>query len=1179
MPRSLKITCIVIAVIFGLLLSSILIVPWQVKKQGSRWIAENTNRTLTIKEASFNPFTLTLELNGTTLTEQNSNNPFVSFNRLTLSGSVESLVKQALVLDRVELDQPYINIEFQGNQKFNFSDFTQLGGEPKTSDDKAGNPLYFSLNNIIISNGQIKFTDLTMETQPQHQIQALSLSIPSLGNIPSAVEHYVQPVLSMQLNGAHVHAEGKSKPFHDSLETNISLSLDDIDLAYYAERSPIPLPLQIQQGHLDGEITLSYRLVAREKPQFLIGGKLDILDLELQELNGQKILQLPSLALNLDSGNPFTKEFNLASLDIDKPQFYIYRDRSGEWIHQRLISAQKIEQVKEKREKEGPLLHLNIQKMALHDGKIHFQDDYVPTQFNEEISAINIDLNNVSTYPNQKTNLSLALKTDRNTTVTATGAVGIYPLTAELSVETDNLPLKPYFTYMEQFLTKPIEGTLSLSTEVHYGEDGNLLLQQSQLELKDLAVPFGGKDHFTLSDFNMSDIAFNLQHRQIDLGTIKLSGGDLRVTKLANGSFTPLQLIKQQPAATQKEGGPKKQPDSPWNVQAESIDLQKIKLLLTDASLPKKPQINISDLSLHAENVSYPDTQKSPFTVAIKTGKKGLIKARGTLAHTPLRIQAQTDIRALPLKMFNGFVPENMNLRLKDGQFFSSLSINIKQLSDKFAGDFSGKLYVNNFDLRDPIGDGELLTWETLNIDGIKGKLSPLAINIDSIVLSDYQTNIQITKDGRVNLTSLTVDKDSTTESHQQPSEPSENTNSSATPLDINIKTLTLQGGTVSFVDRHLSKTFSTTMYKLGGRITGLASAEAMQADVDLRGQLENNSPMTINGKVNPLSKDLFADLTLSFKNIDLTPLTPYSGTYVGYAIDKGKLYLDLHYSIEHRKITATNKVMIDQLTFGDTIESDQATSLPVTFAVALLQDTNNEIHLDIPVYGDLDDPDFSVGGVVLTVIKNLLVKAATSPFSLIGSMMGGDENFSEITFTKGLATIDPEQLKKLETLANILAKRPALTLEISGFVDRDNDPEAYRKEQLRQMLVDAKWRQLKSDGEAPDSKSKVTISDEEYPDILWTVYKEAEFPRPRNFIGMLKKLPPEEQEKLLLSQIKMEEEQLEGLAKARARAVRKALIATDETIKSRLFLKKTDIYKAPEKGPASRVEFNISSK
>ena len=293
-----------------------------------------------------------------------------------------------------------------------------------------------------------------------------------------------------------------------------------------------------------------------------------------------------------------------------------------------------------------------------------------------------------------------------------------------------------------------------------------------------------------------------------------------------------------------------------------------------------------------------------------------------------------------------------------------------------------------------------------------------------------------------------------------------------------------------------------------------------MQADVDLRGQLENHSPLSITGKLNPLSRDLFADLTLSFKDIDLTPMSPYSGTYVGYIIAKGKLNLDLDYHIEHQQIDADNRVMIDQFTFGDRVESDKATSLPVGLAIALLKDKNDEIHLDIPISGNLNDPKFSIAGAVWTIVRNLLVKAATSPFALLSALGGGDQDFSSVDFANGVVTLDDKQLEKLQSLAKMLSDRPGLTLEITGFADADNDPEAYRQAQLQRMISQAKFAELADEGKTPESISDVTVSAEEYPDYLLQVYKDAEFPRPRNVIGMLKDLPDEEMEKLLLANI-----------------------------------------------------------
>ncbi|MEA3544418.1 MAG: DUF748 domain-containing protein, partial [Thermodesulfobacteriota bacterium] len=691
---------------------------------------------------------------------------------------------------------------------------------------------------------------------------------------------------------------------------------------------------------------------------------------------------------------------------------------------------------------------------------------------------------------------------------------------------------------------------------------------------------------FALANFSITNSSFDLHRQDISLGTIELNGGRIKATRFADGNLSPLEQLRKQPTTDDTATIANSEADKPWKIRAERVDLQKFALELTDFSLAKTPHINIPDFNLQVENLSYPEAGKSPFSLAVQVGKKGSISADGTLIHTPLQLRAQTDIKAFPLTFFNNFVPEGVRINLKSGHFFSNLEVNLNREADKFTGHFSGELHISDFDLRDPISAGGLLIWKDLNLDGITGELAPLSLHIKDIVLSDYLANILITPTGQVNLTSITAPA-TETDGQGRASMPSRTEETVATgkttaaepPLDISIDTLTLQGGTVAFIDRHLTSTFSTTMYELGGRVTGLASAEEMQADVDLRGQLENHSPLTISGKINPLSRDLFADLTLSFKEIDLTPMTPYSGTYLGYVIDKGKLHLDLNYHIEQQQIQAKNRVMIDQLTLGDTVASNKATSLPVAFAIALLQDNNGEIHLDIPISGDLNDPDFSVGGIIFTVLKNLLVKAATSPFSLLTSMLGGDEDFSNISFASGLTTIDTAQLVKLESLAEMLAKRPALTLEISGFSDKEQDPGGYRKVRLQQMLVAAKLWKMEEDDATVTEKAGMVIDNEEYPDILLTVYKEAEFPRPRNTIGVLKKLPATEMEKLLLANIMVDEKQLQELAKTRAMTVRDALVTTNETIKSRLFLKKTDIYQPPKNGAASRVEFNISSR
>lgn len=1186
MTRWKKISLISVGTILGILLLSMLVVPWQIKKQGSAWFTENTNRTLSIEKAFFNPFTLTVEITGLKLTEQESEQPFVSFDRLILSGSVRSIIDQAIILDRVELDNPFVNIELLGKQEFNFSDFTRMGNDsPEPISTAAKKPLHFSLNNIMLTGGSIDFTDQTSEKKSQHKIRELTLRVPFIGNIPCLTDEYVEPFLYMLLNGSEIRANGQLKPFHNSLETNLYLTLDMVDLAYYAFHSPIPLPVEITSGILDAHIDLAYRISGNEQPKLLLGGELALSDIDIRELDGKELFRMPTLVLDLDWADLFQQDFNLHSLEIYEPQLYVDRDRNGRWNFQQLIPAQSTESLPEvpaeSKAAPAPLL-LKIEQLELIAGQVHFRDDFPPEGFSEEVRGINLQLTDVSTHYEQKTQLTFKMQTDRELAAEVNGKIGINPPTADLDLRVNGIPLKPYYPYLAEFLTAPVEGNLNLASRVQYGADGNVQLQQVQLALHELKVPFGGKDAFSLTDLAITDGSFDLHQQQLSLDSVRLTGGDLRATRLADGSLSPLKLLRPQPAEEAPPTADDKKAAQPFEVKVGKVDLEQFKLLLTDAGPAKKPQLKIDELDISLENLAYPQSAQSPFSLKARMGKRGSIALTGTLAHTPLRVQAQTQVKALPLADFNDFLPENIKVSLKDGKLYTTMAIELKEQPEAFAGSFGGQVTISDFNLRDPLSEGELLTWENLNLEGIKGEISPFKLEIKEVALSNYLANIQIDPEGRINLTSITA-----AEQQEETAEPAgedvavvEDSSALEPPPDIRIDAVTLQGGTVSFTDRSMPSIFSATMYELGGRITGLASDEQMQADVDLRGELENHSPLTIIGKLNPLSKDLYADLTIHFKDIDLTPMTPYSGTYLGYVIDKGKLYLDLSYHIEHRKIKAENNIMIDQFTFGDSVKSDKATSLPVGLAIALLKDSNDEIHLDIPISGDLNDPAFSIMGTVFTMLKNLLVKAATSPFSLLASMLGGEgEDFTSLTFAGGIARLDEKQQETLGKLADMLTKRPSLTLEISAFADPDKDPEGYRRDQLQQLLSAAKWRELKEDDQARESREEVSISAEEYPKYLLTVYKEAEFPRPRNFIGMLKKLPDEEMEKLLLANIRAEDEQLQALAQARAQVVRDTLIAAAEEIKPRIFLKTVDIFQPPEKGVASRVEFAISSK
>ena len=307
--------------------------------------------------------------------------------------------------------------------------------------------------------------------------------------------------------------------------------------------------------------------------------------------------------------------------------------------------------------------------------------------------------------------------------------------------------------------------------------------------------------------------------------------------------------------------------------------------------------------------------------------------------------------------------------------------------------------------------------------------------------------------------------------------------------------------------------------------------------------------------------------------------MTPYTGRFLGYTVEKGKLYLDLKYRIDKKLLASENKIFIDQFTFGEKVESDKATNLPVKLGLALLKDRKGEIHLDVPVTGRTDDPKFSIWKLVFQVLQNLLVKAVTSPFSLLSSMAGGGQDFSAIQFNHGTSTLQAQEEQKLIALSKALLDRPALKIELKGYVDREKDTEGYRRELLTTKLRNEKYLALSRDGTRKEGEKfdSIQLLPEEQAKYLAAVYKKEKFPKPRNAFGLVKDLPPDEMKKLIITNTVVGDAELQTLARERVVAVVTYLVKKGNIPAERIFQKSEDIFKAPEKETTlrSRVELN----
>src|SRR5580704_9608014 len=407
--------------------------------------------------------------------------------------------------------------------------------------------------------------------------------------------------------------------------------------------------------------------------------------------------------------------------------------------------------------------------------------------------------------------------------------------------------------------------------------------------------------------------------------------------------------------------------------------------------------------------------------------------------------------------------------------------------AQKPALQFSGNLSVANLHTVDNALHQDFINWDRLDIQGLNFQHDPDRLDIDLVTALKPFARVIIEPDGSINVKRVLAGPGATVVAPSgnagppvaataapppAPPLPSPRKGRKSVPaatataaapaaapgMPMSIKKIVLQSSQANFADLSVSPNFATGIQKLEGTVLGLSSRENSRAKIDLHGSVDAFAPVSITGEVNVLGAALYTDLSMSFRNIELSTFNPYSGKFAGYNISKGKLTTELHYRVQGRKLDAQHHIIVEQLEFGDKTESKDAVSLPVKLAVALLKNRDGVIDLNLPVTGSLDDPQFKLAPIIWKVFVNILEKAVTAPFALLGSLFGGGPDLQFVDFQPGAAGLDPAGVAKAQSIVKALDARPQLKIEIPiavvGELDRPSLIEAKYRTQLQEALA-----------------------------------------------------------------------------------------------------------------------------
>ncbi|WP_109039804.1 DUF748 domain-containing protein [Azospira sp. I13] len=619
-------------------------------------------------------------------------------------------------------------------------------------------------------------------------------------------------------------------------------------------------------------------------------------------------------------------------------------------------------------------------------------------------------------------------------------------------------------------------------------------------------------------------------------------------------------------------------------------------LRYSDDTLEKVQPLVVDGLAVQLAGLSSASGKRTTLGVEAKINEQGRFKVDGEAAFAPAGADLNLDLEQVNLVALQGWVADQLNAVLTKGD----LTIKGKLKAEGSAVAFNGDVNLTDFNVLDKLNAADLLRWKSLRLSGVEAGSTPPRFAVGEIALASFYARAILSPEGRLNLQDIVKQDEAPPAAvagsdaaasgaaapagaaavlppaPAAPAAAAAPAKAKGPAAQVRIGKVTLAGGNINFTDRFIKPNYSANLTDLSGRIGTLAAGTL--AELAVKGKVDRTAPLDISGKIDPLGKPIALDVQARAKGIEMSSFTPYSGRYVGYAIEKGKLSVDVQYKVEKGELQAQNKIFIDQLTFGEKVESPNALGIPIGLVVALLKNSRGEIDLNLPVQGSLNDPQFSIGGIVGKMILNLLVKAVTSPFALLSSLFGGGEELSYVAFDAGHGRITPEVEKRLESIAKALNDRPSLKLEITGTADP-----AAEREGLKRAILDRKVRAQKlaeqaKGGKASGSLADVSVSAEEYPRYLEKAYKEESFKKPRNFVGLTKSLPVPEMEALMLANIPAEDDELRQLAQRRGTAVQTWLAEKGGVPVERMFLLTPKVGgEAPKGAPAGgRVEFSL---
>ena len=1062
----LKIFKYLFYIFLGYLFLGFIAVPLVVKPQLIKQIQKQTYSKVTIDALYFNPLIFQLEIDDLVLKDLEENRLF-SFETLRINLDPSSLLYGAMELKELALVDPKIYLVYNKDQTINLVKILKPSDEkiePKEDNTTTVLP-HIVIDTIDMEGGELIYSDYTRQTPFKFSFENIGFTLKDFDTKNIQHNHAGLRLYSRLEDGGFIDFKSQImdlKPF----KVEGSLAFEASKLYTEWKYMQDVLKLEVADGKVSFFTKYAFNL------DDLNSTKIEGLNLAVEKLRikpkdkDKDILNLDTLYVKNATVLPLAQDVNIEKIGLYGLRVKAKRrsDNTIDWVeYTKTEDDNSTTKSAATNEKVTPW-KVVLNSLALEKIALSFEDAAIKPNVTTNIDALNIYAENITLAGENPFTYAINMQINKTGSCDINGSLAHKELDLSSFIECKDLDIVHYRPYIDTAARKSLQRyDVALeralidakvvvrvkennSTYVSRVEDGNISLKKVLVRKKSTREKL-----VNFQDFTLEGVALDTASQEVLVSQVDLNKLNVRIARKKSGVLNIDKIIIPKRSKKVKKSA-KKEPA--YRVKIDQIALNGAKFVFIDNVLMKKQTQIVDRVNIKINKFDTLEKSWLNYTASLRVNKKGTIFAKGKLRHTPLKQNGTIKANKLSLLALTPYIQEKSYLELDDGSL--SFKVNESYQPSKKYPDLRmrgevilNSLFVSNTNDK----NSSLFSLNELQVKPFTLELFPNRLYVDDIVVDSFYVSAKIDENKTINFAKL-MKKESNQTVAVEDTNASE-TQDSNNSFPVKIVKVDVKNGSAEFEDLSLPIKFKTNIHNLKGIVYALSNEPGDTTYVDIDGEVDKYGSTKLKGSVDSFNPKEYTDLDFNFKNLDLHAMSGYSASFAGYEIDSGKLYLDLGYEIMHSELKATNNIMIKKIKLGRELEGEGINHLPLGFVIGLLEDSDGIIDIDMPIEGNVDQPDFKYGALVWKTLGNLIAKAVTSPFKFLGSMMGLDgEELEFIAFEFGKTNITPPQREKLDKIAKMMDKRPKILLEISGTYDEVKDLKALKLEKLVVMVM-----------------------------------------------------------------------------------------------------------------------------